>query len=561
MPKDRRPWELQNPFAAPFRAPIQQVTGSYKFVSIGNAAEAAPANAYDHYNRASALREQRRFSEALVAYEQAIGLQADYAEAHNGRGIVLATLNRPAEAIAGFDRAIALRPDYAEAYNNRGLVLQELKRLDEALASFDKAVALQPTNAKMQSNRGGVLYEAQRFAEALISFDNVIALKEDYAEAHYNRGVLLQAMRRLDAALISFDRAIALNPGYAEAYNNRGVALQDLRHLDNALADFEKAIALSGGWPEAYANQSYCLLLMGRLAEGWRQHEWRKKTPIPVGHRSFPEPLWLGREDVANKTVFVHWEQGLGDTIQFCRYGKLLSERGAKVFMSVQEPLYPLLSQFSPQIEILRHDEIPARFDYHCPMMSLPLALGTTLDSIPSQHPYIVADGQKRQTWQARIPPRSKPRIGFAWRGNTTHKNDLNRSINLATLVPLLSSDVHWWSLQRELRNDEHALLRQHRQITHYGDSLLDFSDTAAVIDLSDLVVTVDTSVAHLAGAMGKPVWILLPYNSDWRWLCDRNDSPWYPTARLFRQEFGQTWGTVTTYVQEALRASLPTSR
>jgi tetratricopeptide (TPR) repeat protein len=558
VPKDH-PRERQSPSAAPNQAPIQQVTVSYNVTVNSTAAEAATVSAHEHYSRASTLREQRRFAEALVAYERAIALQADHAEAHNGRAIVLATLHRPAEAIAGFDQAIALKPDYAEAYNNRGLVLQELKRLDEALASFDKAIVLQPNNAKMHSNRGSVLYEAQRFAEALASFDNVIAFKEDYPEAHYNRGVLLQAMDHLDAAVIAFDRAIALNPRYAEAYNNRGVVLQDLRHLDRAVDDFEKAIALSGGLPEAYANKSYCLLLMGRMEEGWRLHEWRKKTPIPVGHRSFPQPLWLGREDVANKIVFLHWEQGLGDTIQFSRYAKLLRQRGATVFISVQEPLYRLLGQLSPHVEILKQDDVPAAFHYHCPMMSLPLALATTLDRIPSQQPYLVAEEQKRQIWRARIPPWSKPRIGFVWRGNTTHKNDRNRSIDLATLRPLFSSDFHWWSLQRDLQDDESALLREHRRVAHYGNLLEDFSDTAAVIDLLDLVVAVDTSVAHLAGAMGKPVWILLPYNSDWRWLCDREDSPWYPTARLFRQEFGESWEKVIGRVQQAL-CDLPRS-
>jgi Flp pilus assembly protein TadD len=553
VPKD----EPTNPFAAPFHGPIQQLTVSYDVTGSGNAATAAAADARGHYDRASALREQRRFAEALVGYEQAIALSPDHAEAHNGRGIVLATLNRAVEAVAAFDRAIAHKPDYAEAYNNRGLVLQELKRLDEALASFDKAIALQPNNAKMHGNRGSVLYEAQRFAEALASFDTVIALKEDYAEAHYNRGVLLQATGRLDAAVTAFDRAVALNPGYAEAYNNRGVALQDLRRLDGAVADFEKAIALSGGLPEAYANQSYCLLLMGRFDEGWRLHEWRKKTPIPVGDRSFPQPLWLGREDVADKTVFIHWEQGLGDTIQFCRYGKLLAQRGAKVAMSVQDPLFALLTQLSPDIQMLRQDEVPAAFDYHCPLMSLPLAFATRAQTIPRERAYIFADEQRSKAWAARLPPRSKLRIGIVWAGNTTHKNDRNRSIELSTLAPLFSIDAQWISLQKDLRPGDAGVLQSSPPIARYGEELADFADTAALIDRLDLVIAIDTSVAHLAGAMGKPVWVLLPSNADWRWMDGRDDSPWYPSARLFRQDSFGSWDTVVARLGAALREAV----
>jgi len=292
---------------------------------------------------------------------------------------------------------------------------------------------------------------------------------------------------------------------------------------------------------------------MGRFEQGWRLHEWRKKLAEPVGNRSFPQPLWLGREDISSKTLFVHWEQGLGDTIQFCRYGKLLTARGVTVVMSVQEPLYRLLRQMSPDIQIINHDEVPSAFDYHCPLMSLPLALGTTLETIPSEQRYIFADEQLRKAWDVRLPPKTKPRIGVVWSGSTKHKNDHNRSIDLLTLAPVFSADAHWISLQNELRRGDFALLQELHPLVSYGVELKDFSDTAAVIDLLDLVITVDTSIAHLAGAMGKKVWILLPYNSDWRWLTERNDSPWYPSARLFRQADVGSWGNVIARVHGAL--------
>lgn len=540
---------LQQPY---LQQPYQQVTVSYS-PSAGGPTGAAAESAEAHYSRGAALKEQKRFDEALAAFDEAIALKPDYAEAHNGRGIVLVNLNRPAEALSGFRRAIALKPGYAEAYNNSGLVLQDLKRFDDALANFDRALALQPENARLYNNRGTTLHEAERLDDALSSYDRAIALKGDYAEAHYNRGIALQDLQRLDEALAAFDAAVALKPDYAAAYNNRGIVLQDFKRLDEAAGSFAKTIALSGGFPEAYLNLSYCFLLMGRFAEGWRLHEWRKQTAAPVGNQSFPQPLWLGQEDVAGRTVFVHPEQGLGDTIQFCRYARLLAKRGAKVAMAVQDPLYSLLRPMGPDIQILKNDEVPATFDYHCPLLSLPLAFGTTLENIPCEPAYIFADAQRSKAWEARLPPRTKARIGIVWAGNAKQKNDRNRSIGLSALAPILADDVQWISLQKELRAGDAALLRDLPQIAHYGEELADFSDTAALLDRMDLLISVDSSVAHLAGAMGKPVWIALAFNADWRWLAGRDDNPWYPSARLFRQDKLGSWDHVVARLGAAL--------
>ncbi len=545
--------DLQKPFPASVQAPVQQGIVSYQFSGYGQAVSLWPDQADAHYKRAGALKDEKRFAEALAAFDNAIALKPDYAQAHNGRGIVMANLNRPAEAVASFDRAIALQPDYAEAHNNRAIVLQDLGQLDDALAGLDRAIALQPDNAWAYNNRGVALHGLGRFGKSLASHEKAIVLKADYAEAYYNRGIVLQELNRLDDALASFDQAITLKPGYAAAHNNRGTLLLDLKRLDDALAAFDRAIALTGGFAEAYLNKSYCLLRMGRFAEGWRLHEWRKDTEKPVANRSFRQPLWLGKEDIAHKTLFVHWEQGFGDTIQFFRYGALLRARGASVVMSVQEPLYRLLSQNSAGIRFLKNDEVPAAFDYHCPLMSLPLALGTTLESVPSEQSYLSADAPLRKAWEARLPPPTKPRIGVVWSGSAKHKNDHNRSIGLTTLAPLFAIDAHWISLQKEVREEDRSLLRTLGQISHYGEALSDFSDTAAAIAGLNLVITVDTSVAHLAGAMGKEVWILLPFTADWRWLCDRDDCPWYPTARLFRQQAPHAWANVVARVHTAL--------
>jgi tetratricopeptide (TPR) repeat protein len=502
---------------------------------------------------ANGLRDLRRLDAALRSFDRSIALKPDFAEAHNYRGIVLQDLARLDDALASFEAAIALKPDYAEAHNNRGVVLQKLKRVVDAAASFETAISLKHDSAVAYNNRGNLAKDLRNLASAVADFDRAIALRPAYAAAHYNRGIALHELRRFDDALTSFDTAIALQPDYAEAYNNRGLLLQELKRPEDAIASFERTIALTPNCAEAYSNQSMCLLQTGQLERGWRLYEWRKKLEQPIGNRSFAKPLWLGKDDISNRTLFAHWEQGLGDTIQFSRFGELLKARGTKVVMSVQEPLYRLFKQMSPGIQIIHEHDVPTAFDYHCPLMSLPLALGTTLDTIPARQAYLFADESLRNAWRSRLPPKTKPRIGIVWCGSTTHKNDRHRSIDLPALAPLFSANVHWISLQKELKEGDIALLARTDHVVSRSEELTDFSETAAIVDLLDLVISVDTSVAHLAGAMGKPVWILLPYNSDWRWFLDRGDSPWYPTARLFRQDSTRSWGGVIAHVRGAL--------
>jgi len=538
-----------------------------------------------HRNLGMALFELKRFREALASYDKAIALKPDYAECYNSRGLALQELKRPAEALVAYDKAIALSPKFSEAYFNRGLALQDLQKPIEALSAYDQAIALKPNSPEAHYRRGHVLEQLRRPAEALAAYEKAIALKPMFAEAYTDRGNILQGMRLLEEALAAHDRAIALKPDFAEAYNNRsiallnlvrpaealtscdkaialkpdfseaynnsGIILQDLRRFVDALAAYDKAIALKPDYIEACNNRALLLLLMGRFEEGWREHEWRKKRRDgPIASDSYSRPLWLGGEEIAGKTVFIWSEQGFGDTIQFCRYAKLLEARGAKVIMSVQQPLLRLFKHSSPAVDVVDRD--PADFDYHCSLMSLPLAFGTTLETIPAELRYIKAEEELRVTWEARLPTKTKPRIGVIWSGSSTH-GIFNRSIALETFLTLPKPDADWICLQKEIDEKDAAVLRQDGRIIFFGDDLRDFADTAALLDLMDLVITIDTSVAHLAGAMGKPVWILLPYNADWRWLLDRNNSPWYPSARLFRQHTIGDWAGPIEQVKSEL--------
>jgi tetratricopeptide (TPR) repeat protein len=523
---------------------------------IRNAIELNANIAPAHSNLGNALTDLKRPAEALASCDRAIALMPDFAQAHCNRGNALRDLKRPAEALASYDRAIALIPDFAVAHSNRGNVLTDLKRPAEALASCDRAIALMPGYAEAHNNRGNALRDLKRPAEALASCDRAIALMPDFAEAHNNRGVALTDLKRPAEALASYDRAVALEPSFAEAHHNHGNALTDLKRPAEALASYDRAVALKPDFAEAHCSRGLAHLLMGDFERGWLRYEWRKKLDDAVAVR-FPQPLWLGEEDIAGKTLFIHCEQGLGDTIQFCRYGKLVEARGAKVVMSVQEPLRGLLNQISPTIQIIGSSEAPADFDYHCPLLSLPLAFATTLETIPAEHQYIKADEELRASWSARLPQKTKPRIGVVWSGSAAHKNDHNRSMELKQFLPILSSDADWACLQKEVRDEDHAALHHGDRVALFGDDLRDFSDTAALLDLMDLVITIDTSVAHLAGAMGKPVWVLLPYNRDWRWLMDRDDSPWYPSARLFRQQKIGNWAEVIDRVKIELRSAI----
>jgi tetratricopeptide (TPR) repeat protein len=523
-------------------------------VLLSKAAAVKPGIADAHYNLGVALGELKRTVEAVESYERAIALRSDYADAYFNRGVALAELDHPTEAVESYDRAIAIQPEYAEAYNNRGIALSRLQRYVEALASYEGAIAHKPDYARAYNNRGVALRDLERHAQALESYDRAIALRPDYPEAYNNRGIALAEVDRPEAALESYKRAVALKPDYAEAFYNLGNALRDLNRIKEAIDSYERAIALAPNYASAHWNLADCRLLLGDFALGWQEYEWRwKLAQNGNADRDFQQPLWLGAETLQGRTILLHSELGMGDTLLFCRYAKEVAALGAKVVLEVQPPLLPLLSDLEGVAQVVpRGAPLPA-FDYHCPLMSTPLAFKTDLSNIPACIPYIHSDPALVAVWQAKMGDKTKPRVGLVWSGSMLLKSD-KRSMTLADVLPLVRDWGEWVSLQKEVDESSTALLASRPDIRHLGGQLKDFADTAALVDLMDVVVTVDTSVAHVAGAMGKPVWILLPFNShDWRWMLDREDSVWYPTARLFRQSSNRDWPSVINRVNEEL--------
>ena len=513
-----------------------------------------PSRADAHYNRGVALGELGLHEAALESYARVLALDPMQADAHYNRGVALESLGRPAEALASYEQAIALRPAHAEAHHNRGIALGKLGRAAESLGAYERAIALRPDYAAAHNHRGVALAHLGRLDEALAAYERAIAIAPGYAEAHNHRAIALHELDRAGESLAACERALAIAPRHADAWYNHGNALRELHRHAEAARSYERASALDPAHASAHWNLADCRLILGDFARGWEQYEWRWKLAArQATRREFAQPLWLGDAPLAGRTVLLHAELGLGDTLQFCRYATEVAARGATVVLEVQAPLVMLLSGLEGVARVVARGSPLPPFDLHCPLMSLPLAFRTDLDSIPARVPYLRADAARVAAWGERLGEARRPRVGVVWSGSSGLRND-KRSMALSQMLPLVRGGVEWVSLQKEVAEAQAPLLAAHPEIRDAGAQLADFSETAALVQLLDLVVTVDTSVAHVAGALGKPVWILLPFNPhDWRWLLDREDSVWYPQARLFRQPAPGDWASVVARVAEAL--------
>jgi tetratricopeptide (TPR) repeat protein len=557
------------------------------------AVDAGHAEAW--YRHGNVLKDLHQPHEALASYRRAIDLKPRYTAAHCNRGVVLLALGRPDEALSGFRQAIEIDPNDAIAHYNCAVAQQTLNQSDEALDSYSKAIELKPNYAEAQFSRARLHEESAHWLDALRDYDHALALRPDLTQAHFHRGnVLVQLkrwedalasydlavscdpenvvahlhrgnvlreLRRWDGALESYNRAIALKPDQVDAYFNRGVLFEQRKQFPQALASFELAIAIRPDFAPAQYNRALVLLQTGDFDGGFSNYEWRWKNREtsfdPANYRGLA-PIWSGRESLDKKSILVFSEQGLGDTLQFCRYIKLLAGHGAQVAFEVQPPLVDLLAHIEGASAVIPRGGVIPNCDFKCPLLSLPLAFKTTLDTIPSERKYLHVDAVTVAQWHARLGPRTRPRIGLVWSGNGLYPNDRQRSMSLATLVEYLPREFEYFCLQRDIRAPDRATLAANPFIADYSP---DFMNTAALCECMDLVISVCTSVAHLAGALGRPLWVLLAYNADWRWLEDRDDSPWYPSARLYRQAAIGDWNGVAARVAEDLRRTFAAGR
>ena len=411
-----------------------------------------------------------------------------------------------------YDQALRINPDYAEAMNNRGVALTELNRFDAAIESYDKALRIKP----------------------------------DYVEAMNNRGAALKELKRFDEALANYRKALSIKPDYAEAINNQGNALKELKRFDDALRSYDEALHIKPDFAEATWNKSLLLILTGNYSDGWMLYEARlEKEETKKNYPRYPQLAWRGQEDIKGKKILIHSEQGLGDSIQFIRYLDQIHQLGAEIILEVPKTLATLVNTIKTPITVIEKGSKLPEFDAYCPLLSLPYVFKTTVDTIPSVVPYLSADKLKVSEWNSRLGIKTRKRIGLVWSGSAGHKNDHNRSIPLEFFTDLLKLPVEWHSLQKEYLTEDKNFLDSHPEVRQHQEELGDFADTAALIKCMDLVISVDTSVAHLAGALGKTTWILLPFIPDSRWMLEREDCPWYPTAKLVRQDEERDWKKV----------------
>jgi tetratricopeptide (TPR) repeat protein len=476
------------------------------------------AASFDAIHSYGVLEAQRgRNVEALVLLEEALRLEPRAVAALSNRAHVLSCLGRAEEALASADAALALQPDYAEAHNNRGNALQALARQEEALAAYDEATRLRPAWGSALKNVAGALYRLGRYEESLACCDRILARQPDYFEAINDRAAAAHQLGRHAEALAGYQAAARLNPEYAEAR-----------------------------W-----NEAVCRLLLGDYAGGLPAYEWRwKNAALRLTRREPGAALWLGAEDLRGKRILLTSEQGLGDTLLAARYAPLVAARGAEVWLESFPQIAPLLQTLQGVHRVLQPGDALPPLDFHCPLLSLPLAFGTTLETIPARVPYLAADAGAAKRWREELGEGGEKLVGISWKGSARYGSDRDRSLRLADVAPLLElPGLRFVSLQGELSEEERGLMRE-LPLAHPGK---DFRSTADLVAAMDLVIAVDTAWAHWAGAIGKPVWVMLPVTPYWVWLSEREDSPWYPSARLFRQQRQGDWAPVIERVREAL--------
>ena len=497
------------------------------------------------------LTRQGRFGEAAKCMEAAIEAGCASDATFYNYGIVLKALGRPANAVDQFTRALATNDTLWDTWNARGAAFNDLRRYADAIADFDRAIALNPKAAAAHSNKGNSLTALREFDDARAAFEIALALNPNLGGAWAGRGRLLFDLNDYDAADAAFERAIALEPDLAFAWLERGNLLTARNRPEDAIHCFRRAQQAAPELAEAHFAEAFCRLKFGDAAEGWKKYEWRGGVDKIGG--SFDKPLWLGDRPISGKLILLHSEQGFGDTIQFCRFVKSVSDLGASVTLEVQPELKSLLEKLPGPDRLMARGEPRPAYDLHCPLGSLPLALRIDPERLDPA-PYLSAPPVRVEEWRLRLDRLERPRIGIAWAGNPSFRSDHNRSIGLMRLLPAVSATpARFISLQKNASDDDKSLLRTNG-ILDYASHIGDFVDTAALMSCLDLVISSDTSVVHLAGALGTKVWVLLRYDADWRWLAERTDSPWYPSARLFRQQTPGDWGSVIDQVVGCLR-------
>jgi tetratricopeptide (TPR) repeat protein len=456
-------------------------------------------------------------------------------------------------SIEYFKKVICLDPQNGGTYINLGDALRENQQIDEAILSYQKAIQLNPTLEDAYNNIGVCLKEKGLLDEAILYYQKALQLNPKFSGAYNNLGVVYNEKQQYNNAIFCYQKAFQIDPNSAETYNNLGCVLQDRGDFDNALINFKKALQLDPQNADAHLNLSFLLLLSGNFNRGWKEFSWRLKRKDSQRY-DFSQPLWDGA-NIDGLTILLHTEQGLGDTLQFIRYAPFIAQNGAKVIVACQREVCALLRTVEGIEQVIERGEDLPDFNVYCPLLSLPLLLNATLESIPAKVPYVRIDSLLVQKWRNKVQhDHSKIKVGLVWAGRPEHKDDRNRSCRLEFFSPLAElSNISFYSLQKGVASEQAKNPPKGMKFLDYTEEIRDFSDTAALMENLDLTLSVDTSVVHLAGALGKSVWTLIPFSPDWRWMLNREDSPWYPTMRLFRQPSLGDWESMIARVKDEL--------
>jgi tetratricopeptide (TPR) repeat protein len=493
-----------------------------------------------------------KFDEARRCYEAILEREPRNERVLHLLALVHLAARRTEEAAALFRQCLAIRPRFPEALTNLGQALLALGRAEDAVEMHRRALEVAPQRPEVHGNLGNALQALERHEEAVAAYRKAIALRPAMAGAHNHLGNSLKALGHLNEAASAFERTIAASPQHAEAWNNLANTLCDLKQFERADAAYARARAAQPDAADIKYNEAFAHLLRGDYRRGWEHFDCRSAMRKGAGPRSFSPPRWTGSSPLQGKSLLVYAEQGLGDTLQFIRYVRILRRvQAANILLEVQPGLKGLLSGLPDAGRIFGQGEKLPDFDFHCPLMSLPRIFGTQLDSIPDSVPYLTPPADQAARWRAALAKSARPRVGLVWAGNPRHPQDRFRSIPLSLLLPAIRDlPGSFFVLQKDLRPGDRELIAAAPELTDLSAQLADFTDTAAIVAALDLVVTVDTAVAHLAGSLAVPTWLLLPFAPDWRWLLERTDSPWYPTFKLFRPPAVGDWRAVLAQVR-----------
>jgi len=481
------------------------------------------------------------------------------------QGFIFLQQGKLLEAKNNFEQVLKISPNHFDALQLLGLLFGKNKQYSLAVEFLTRALNINPNHTASLNNLGNALKELRFFKDAIINYEKAIKLQPDYQDAYNNLALALKEINLFEEAINNYKIVINLNPVNVEAYNNLGVLFMELLYLEEAGVMLKKAIFINSNYSNAHWNLSFCYLLAGNLKDGFREYEWRWESKSLQGSkRHYQIPLWLGEESLVDKTILIYGEQGLGDMIQFSRYIEMVASLGASVILEVPNSLHQLMTSLKGMSKLIAPEEDLPHVDYQCPMMSLPLAFKTELTTIPASIPYLSTSEEKKWHWQRRLGPHSRPRVGLIWSGGFRPDQpelwsvNNRRNIALEKLRILKNIDVQFFSLQKGApAESELSELRERGwdgpDILDLSSELIDLTDTAALIENLDLIISVDTSIAHLAGALGKTVWLLNRYDTCWRWLVNRKDSPWYPSLKIYRQESYANWDDVLELVQDDL--------